>query len=61
MRIFKSGDVVIVQGKKYPGVVINTRGSKVTVRTDDDRSIVNIDSDKVDLLKIVKKLGESFT
>jgi hypothetical protein len=61
MKIFKSGDLVIVQGKLYPGVVINTNGSKVSVRTDDNRSIVNIDSDKVDLLKIAKKFEEVFT
>lgn len=61
MKIFKSGDLVIIQGKRIPGVVINTNGSKVSVRTEDDRSLVNIDSDKVDLLKIVKKFGEAFT
>ena len=61
MKIFKSGDLVIVQGKKYPGIVINTNGSKVSVRTQDNRSIVNIDSEKVDLLKMVKKFEEVFT
>lgn len=61
MKIFRSGDLVIVEGKRIPGVVINTNGSKVSVRTEDDRSLVNIDSDKVDLLKIVKKFREAFT
>jgi hypothetical protein len=61
MKIFRNGDLVIVEGKRHPGVVINTRGSKVSVRTDDDRSLVNIDSDKVDLLKILKKFEKVFT
>lgn len=56
MRLFKRGDQVIVEGKKIPGVVINARGSKVSVRTDDNRSLVNISSDKVNLLKLAEKL-----
>ncbi len=61
MKIFRRGDLVIVEGKRFPGVVINTNGSKVSVRTDDNRSLVNINSDQVDLLKIAKKFEEIFT
>ena len=53
MKIFRKGDRVYVQGKKFPGVVISTKGSKVSVRTDDHRSLVNINSDLVDLIKTI--------
>ena len=56
MKIFKRGDKVIIQGKKYPGIVINTEGTKVTIRTDDNRSLIDVNSEKVDLLKLAEKL-----
>lgn len=47
MKVFAVGDKVIIQGKRFPGVVINTNGSKISIRTEDGRSLVDIESDQV--------------
>lgn len=60
MKIFTAGDKVIIQGRKYPGVVINLNGSKAMVRTDDNRTLV-VDTEKLDLYQMVDKIKNIMT
>lgn len=60
MKVFSVGDKVIIQGKRYPGVVINLDGSKAMVRTEDNRSLI-VDTDKLDLYRIINKIKNVLT